>query len=123
MKKEYLSFLLKVLVSTFAVFITAYLLPGVMVDQFTTAIVVAVLLAIFNTLLKPVLIILTIPVTILTLGLFLLVINALIIQLTAYIVRGFEVGNFWWAVLFSVILSAVTWPLELPTRKPDYHDH
>jgi len=111
-----MKFLIKVLVSTFAVFITAYLLPGVAVDQFTTAIIVAFLLAVFNASLKPLLIILTIPVTIMSLGLFLLVINAFIIQLTAYLVRGFVVNTFWWAILFSVILSAVTWLLEWPAR-------
>jgi putative membrane protein len=111
-----MNFLFKVLISTFAVFISAYLLGGVSVEPFTTAIVVAFVLAILNALLKPILIILTIPVTVMSLGLFLLVINAFIIQLAAYIVRGFEVANFWWALLFSVILSVVTWLLEQPVR-------
>lgn len=111
-----MNFLLKVLVSTFAVFISAYFLPGVGVEPFTTAIVVAFVLAVLNALLKPVLIILTIPVTIMSFGLFLLVINAFIIQLAAYLVRGFDVANFWWALLFSVILTLVTWVLESPVR-------
>lgn len=111
-----MNFLLKVLVSTFAVFISAYFLPGVGVEPFTTAIVVAFVLAILNALLKPVLIILTIPVTVMSFGLFLLVINAFIIQLAAYLVRGFDVANFWWALLFSVILTVVTWILESPVR-------
>ncbi len=111
-----MNFLVKVLVSTFAVVITSYLLTGVQVESFTTAIVVAFVLAVLNALLKPFLIILTIPVTIMSLGIFLLVINAFIIQLAAYIVRGFEVHNFWWALLFSVILSVVSWFLELPAR-------
>ncbi len=111
-----MSFLLKVLVSTFAVVITSYLLSGVVVPDFMTALVVAFVLAVLNALLKPILIILTIPVTIMSLGLFLLVINAFIIQITAYVVRGFEVNSFGWAVLFSIILSVVTWVLELPAR-------
>ncbi len=111
-----MNFLVKVLVSTFAVVITSYLLTGVQVESFTTAIVVAFVLAVLNALLKPFLIILTIPVTIMSLGIFLLVINAFIIQLAAYIVRGFEVHNFWWALLFGVILSVVSWFLELPAR-------
>lgn len=111
-----MSFLVKVLVSTFAVVITAYLLSGVVVPDFMTALVVAFVLAVLNALLKPILIILTIPVTIMSLGLFLLVINAFIIQITAYVVSGFEVNSFWWAVLFSIILSIVTWFLELPAR-------
>ena len=113
-----MKFFLKVLVSAIAVFISAYLLPGVSVDPFTTAIVVAFVLAILNALLRPVLIILTIPVTVMSLGLFLLVINAFIIQLAAYVVRGFDVMNFWWALLFSVILSIVTWVLDMPVRRP-----
>ena len=111
-----MNFLLKVLVSTFAVFISAYFLPGVGVEPFTTAIVVAFVLAVLNALLKPLLIILTIPVTVMSFGLFLLVINAFIIQLAAYLVRGFDVANFWWALLFSVILTIVTWILESPVR-------
>jgi putative membrane protein len=115
-----MNFLLKVLVSTFAVFISAYLLPGVVVEPFTTAIVVAFVLAVLNALLKPVLVVLTIPVTVMSLGLFLLVINAFIIQLAAYLVKGFEVASFWWALLFSVILSIVTWILESPVRPKNH---
>ncbi|MFO7998505.1 MAG: phage holin family protein [Bacteroidales bacterium] len=111
-----MNFLFKVLISTFAVFISAYLLRGVSVEPFSTAIVVAFVLAVLNALLKPFLIILTIPVTVMSLGLFLLVINAFIIQLAAYIVSGFHVANFWWALLFSIILSVVTWVLELPVK-------
>lgn len=109
-------FFLKVLVSALAVFISAHFLGGVVVEPFTTAIIVAFVLAVLNALLKPLLIILTIPVTILSLGLFVLVINAFIIQLAAYLVKGFEVAGFWWALLFSVILSVVTWILESPVR-------
>ena len=116
-----MNFLLKVLVSTFAVFISAYFLPGVSVEPFTTAIIVAFVLAIMNALLKPVLVLLTIPVTIMSFGLFLLVINAFIVQIVAYIVSGFEVRNFWWALLFSIILSIVTWILEMPIRPRKGH--
>jgi putative membrane protein len=116
-----MKFFLKVLVSAIAIFITAYLLPGVSVAPFSTAIVVAFVLAVLNALLRPVLIVLTIPVTIMSLGLFLLVINAFIIQIAAYVVRGFDVVNFWWALLFSVILTIVTWVLEMPVRRPHGH--
>ncbi len=122
-----MGFLIKVLVSSIAVVITAYLLGGVTVPDFTTAIVVAFVLGVLNMVLKPVLIILTIPVTIFSLGLFLLVINAFIIQLTGVIVSGFVVDSFWWALLFSIILSIVTWFLELPgkTRPPrdEFHEY
>ncbi len=116
---QIMSFLVKVLVSTFAVVITSYLLGGVTVEDFITAIVVAFVLAVLNALLKPILVVLTIPVTVMSFGLFLLVINAFIIQLTSVIVRGFHVENFWWALLFGVILSLVTWFLELPARSQD----
>jgi putative membrane protein len=88
-----------------AVFITGYLLPGIHVDSFVTAVVIAVSLALLNILIKPILVILTIPITIVTLGLFLLVINALIILIAEFFIPGFYVEGFWWAVLFSFILS------------------
>jgi putative membrane protein len=111
-----MTFLLKMIVTTFAVVIGSYLLPGVAVADFLTAIIVAFVLGILNALLKPILVILTIPVTVLTLGLFLLVINAFIIQLAAYFVAGFDVKNFWIALLFSIILSFITWILEQPVK-------
>jgi putative membrane protein len=117
MAKNISYFLLKLLISTFAVFITAWLLPGVEVNMFTTAILVAMVLAFLNAILKPILVFLTIPVTILSLGLFLLVINAFIIQIAGYFVPGFHVASFWWAFLFGIILSIVTSILEIPTRQ------
>jgi len=116
-----MSFFLKVLISSIAVVISAYLLPGVHVKDFITALVVAFVLGLLNMLLKPILVILTIPVTILSLGLFLLVINAFIVQLAAYFVKGFLVDGFWWALLFSIILSIVTWILELPVKPQPPH--
>ncbi len=125
-----MGFLGKVLVSTFAVVIAAYLIGGVTVESFTTAIVVAFVLGVLNAVLKPLLIILTIPVTIMSFGLFLLVINAFIIQLVAYLVPGFMVASFWWALWFGIILTVVTWILELPgkTRRrqrefDEFHHH
>lgn len=109
-------FFLKVLVSSFAALITGYILPGVHVRDFITAVVVAFVLGLLNMLLKPILILLTIPITILTLGLFLLVINGFIILIATHIVKGFVVDGFWWAVLFSIILTIVTWLLEIPVK-------
>jgi putative membrane protein len=100
--------IVRFLLYTVAVLITAWVLPGVAVENFWIAFVVAVILSLLNTFLKPLLIVLTIPVTILTLGLFLLVINAGIIMLAGAIVPGFSVENFWWALLFSIILSLIT---------------
>ncbi|TVQ10058.1 MAG: phage holin family protein [Bacteroidetes bacterium] len=109
-------FLIKVIVTAFAVVIGAHIMPGVSVDTFLTAIVVAFVLGILNAILKPVLVILTLPVTVLSLGLFLLVINAFIIMLTDYFVTGFSVSTFWIAILFSIILSLISWLLSLPVR-------
>ena len=107
-----MNFILTLLISAGAVLLSAYLLPGVHVDGFLTAIIVAVVLALFNAILKPILIILTIPITILTLGLFLLVINALIILITDFFIAGFVVDGFWWALIFSLILSIITYVFE-----------
>lgn len=107
-----MGFIIKILISGLAVLLGAYFLPGVAVSSFGAALIVAIVLAILNTLVKPVLIILTIPVTILTLGLFLLVINAIIILLTDALVAGFYVEGFWWALLFSLVLSFLTWLVE-----------
>jgi putative membrane protein len=85
----------------------AYILPGVHVLSFWTALVVALVLGVLNILIKPLLIILTLPVTIITFGLFLLVINALIVLLTSHIVPGFRVDSFWWAFLFSILVSLI----------------
>jgi len=93
------------LLSALAVVILAKVLPGVSVDTYVTALIVAVVLSILNLLVKPVLILLTLPVTLVTFGLFLLVINALIILLADYMIGGFDVSNFWWALLFSLLLS------------------
>ena len=100
-----MSILVKWLLSSVAVLLAAYLLPGVSVTSFGTALIVAAILALLNAILRPILVVLTIPITILTLGLFLLVINALIILLTDSLISGFEVSNFWWALLFSFLLS------------------
>ena len=96
------------IVSTLAVLISAYILPGVKVDGFLTAIVVAVVLGIVNTFIKPILLLLTFPLTILSLGLFYFVINALMVLLVSAIVPGFKVSGFFWALIFSLVLSIVS---------------
>ena len=97
--------ILRFLLSGVAVVLTAYLLPGVEVEHYGYALLAALLISLANVLVKPILVILTIPITIITLGLFLLVINAIIILLVESIVRGFSVDGFWWALAFSLILS------------------
>lgn len=100
-----MNLVVKLLITALAVVISSYFLPGVSVESFLIAILVAAVLAFLNVIIKPILIFFTIPLTILTLGLFLLVINALIILLTDSLVPGFHVEGFWWALLFSLILS------------------
>lgn len=99
--------LANLLLNSLAVYVTAKLLQGVTIDSFLTAIVVSVVLSLVNTFIKPLLILFTLPVNILTLGLFMFVINALVILLVDSLVPGFGVGGFWWALIFSLILSLI----------------
>jgi putative membrane protein len=101
--------LLRWIVSALAILAVAYILPGVSVVSFWVALVVALVLGLINALLRPLAIFLTLPITLLTFGLFVLVINALLVQLAAAIVDGFVVDNFWWALVFSAVLSVVNW--------------
>ncbi|WP_179354104.1 phage holin family protein [Winogradskyella vidalii] len=96
---------IRLLINALAVFILAYVLTGVTVDGYLGAIIVAIVLSILNLLVKPILVILTLPVTLVTLGLFLLVINALMILLASNLLDGFSVSGFWTALLFSILLS------------------
>jgi putative membrane protein len=99
--------LLQWLVSAAAIAITSYLLPGVKVTGAFAALVTALVLGLINAVLRPLLIVLTLPLNILTLGLFTLVINALLIMLASAIVPGFNVQGFWWALLFGLVLAIV----------------
>ena len=116
-----MKFLMQLVISTLAVLISSYLLPGVSIDgnSFLIALTVAAVLAFLNTVVKPIMTILTIPVTIFSFGLFLLVINALMILLAARLVDGFHVDGFWWALLFSFILSIVTSILESVKKRDE----
>jgi putative membrane protein len=104
--------ILKLIVNAIAVFAAAYLLPGVRVESFTTAIIVAIVLALLNLVVKPILVLLTIPITILTLGLFLLIINALIVLLCDSLVSGFDVDGIIYALLFSLVVSLISAVME-----------
>lgn len=96
---------IRIVFTAVLVMVLSYVIKGVVVSDFTTALLVAVVLALLNLFIKPLIILFTLPVTIVTLGLFLLVINAIMIMLCTEIVGGFEVDNFWTAFLFSVVLS------------------
>ncbi|MFA6256870.1 MAG: phage holin family protein [Candidatus Paceibacterota bacterium] len=105
------------LISTLAILITAYILPGVFVSGFWAAFVLAVILGAINTVIRPILILLTLPLTILTFGLFALVINALLVLLASYIVPGFTIVNFWWAFVFGIVLAMVNFILQTFEKK------
>lgn len=97
--------LFRILITALLVMGIAYLMKGVIVDEFTTALTVAIVLGLLNFFVKPLLVLLTLPVTIFTLGLFLLVINAIMILLCDYFIAGFRISSFWTALLFSIVLS------------------
>ncbi|MCF8715371.1 phage holin family protein [Joostella atrarenae] len=100
-----MKFIIRILLTAISVVILAKILPGVGVESYGTAIIVAAVLALLNFIVRPVLVILTLPVTIITLGLFLIIINGIIILLADYFISGFTVENIWWALLFSLLLS------------------
>ncbi len=100
-----MKYLLKTLLSAIAVIILVKILPGVSVDTYWTAIIIALVLSFLNFFVKPILIILTLPVTIVTFGLFLLIINALIILIASKLIDGFSVTGIFWAFIFSFLLS------------------
>lgn len=97
--------IIRLLVTAILVVILSYVVKGVVVDGFVTALTVAIVLGLLNLFVKPILVILTLPVTIFTLGLFYLVINAAMILLCEHFVDGFKVDSFWTALLFSILLS------------------
>ncbi|HLU20053.1 MAG TPA: phage holin family protein [Pusillimonas sp.] len=91
-----------------ALLIVAYILPGITVASFWSALIAALVLGLLNTLVKPVLVLLTLPVTIVTLGLFLLVINALVFWFAGSVLKGFQVNGFWWAMLGALVYSIIS---------------
>jgi putative membrane protein len=106
-----MGFIIKILIIAVAVYLAAYLLPGVSITDIKTTIIVALVLALLNTFVKPVLVLLTIPITIITLGLFLLIINALMVKWAASLVSGFTVDGWWSALLVSLIVTVVSYIL------------
>jgi putative membrane protein len=99
--------IIRLLLNAIAVVVLSKILKGVNIDSYTTAIIVAIVLSILNLIVKPILVLFTLPVTLLTLGLFLVVINAVIILLADKLIDGFTVSSFWWAILFGILLSVL----------------
>jgi putative membrane protein len=102
-----MGFLLRLFFTWLAILLASYMLKGIHVDNYVTALIAAAVLALLNSFVKPILVFLTIPITLVTLGLFLLVINALIVYMVAYFVKGFTVDSFWWALGFSLLVSFI----------------
>lgn len=114
-----MKFLLHWLITAAAILIAAYLLKGgVTVTSFWSALILALVLGIINAIVRPILFVLTLPINIMTLGLFTLVINALLIELADVLVPGFAVASFWWALLFSLILSIINSFLQKGLQSP-----
>jgi putative membrane protein len=114
-----MKFLIRLVLTGGIAFALAHFLPGIHIDTFWTAIIVALVLAFLNAIVKPILILLTLPITILTFGLFLFVINAVIILMAGSFIDGFSVDGFWWALLFSLLLSVITSLLFSETKNKD----
>ncbi len=103
-----MSILLRILVTSLAAYLAAILLPGIHIAGYLNAILLAIILGLLNIFIKPLLVVLTLPITLFTFGLFLLVINALIILIASHWTKGFHVDGFWWALLYSIVLSVFT---------------
>jgi putative membrane protein len=103
-----MKFIIRIVMTGAVAMVLAEIIPGISIDSFWTSIIVALVLAVLNALIKPLLVLLTLPITIVTLGLFLFVINALIILLAGEFVYGFRVEGFWAALLFGLLLSFIT---------------
>ena len=113
--------IVKWLITALIILILAYLLPGIEVSGFFAAVVVALVLGLINAFIKPIIIFFTLPINLTTLGLFTLVINAVLVLLTSAIVPGFSVTNFWWALLFSLLMGfSNSWLYRRQRHHPRY---
>lgn len=112
MKVDAMRLLITWLINAVALMALPFLMTSVVVTNFTTALIAALVLGLVNTLIRPVLVILTLPVTVISLGLFILVINALLFWLVAHWIDGFEVTGFWSAFLAALLYSIISWALS-----------
>lgn len=104
--------LVQLVLQGIAVFVAAYLIPGIYLTDFWYALLVALILSIINVTIKPILQLLTLPITFFTFGLFLLVINALMVLLVDFLISDFSVKGFWTAMLFSIVITVIYWILD-----------
>ena len=103
--------------SAVALMFLAYLLPGIVVKSFGAALLAAAVIALLNSIVRPILIVLTLPVTVVTLGLFLLVINALMFWLAGSMLSGFEVSSFWWALAGAIVYSLLSMVVDMAMQQ------
>ena len=108
--------ILRLVALTLAIIVGSYILPGIAIADYPTAIIFAITLGVLNTFLRPIISIFTLPITLITLGLFSLVINALLVILASYIVPGVQISSFLDAVIFCVVISLVTSFLNMLTK-------
>jgi len=107
-----MTLLLVWILNAVALLVVAYILPGITVASFGSALIAALVLGLLNAVVKPLLILLTLPLTVVTLGLFLLVINALVFWFAGSVLKGFQVDGFWWAVIGAIVYSIVSTALS-----------
>jgi putative membrane protein len=107
-----MNLLLAWLVNTVSLIAVAYLMPSIRVDTFVTALIAALVLGLVNAVIRPILVLLTLPVTLLTLGLFIFVINGLLFWLVGSFVQGFVVDGFWAGFLGAIVYSVISWLLS-----------
>lgn len=100
------------LISAIAIFLSAWLAPGATISSFGAALLVAIVLGAVNSFIRPAVLFLTLPINILTMGLFTLIVNTAMVSFVAFIMPGFSLAGFWTAFIFAIILSAVTWLIE-----------
>lgn len=105
--------LITLIVNATLILVFSKIIPGILIKNFTTAFIIAILLALLNTFVKPLLLFFTFPVTLLTLGLFILVINAFLIWLTSKLIKDFKVNGFWPALFMGIFISLANWLLGL----------
>ncbi len=103
-----MAIVIKLFILAIAVFVASYIIPGVTIDSVTSLIVISIVLGIVNAFIKPILVFLTLPLTVLTLGIFLLLLNGILVLLVSSIVPGFYVATFFSAILFSIVVSLVS---------------
>lgn len=117
-----INFFLTWALAAIALAITAYIVPGLTIASWQAAAVGAIVMGLVNAVVKPILTLLTLPLTILTLGLFLLVVNAISLSLVGYFTPGFTVSGFFPAIFGSIVLSLVSWSIEQVTGKEVSND-